>query len=95
MVVILTVSLKQVLLHKNIVFGTIYLFQKCSHFRFLSVAMIKPSKRKLKAVIPACMMFSVYFSESLRRLLSVLCLISSSEKEKETGKKRIGNKRVE
>lgn len=58
--------------------------QKCSRLGWISVA-----------VILACMMFSVYFSESLHRLLSVLCLISSSEKEKETGKKRIGNKRVE
>lgn len=50
MVVILTVSLKQVLLHKNVVFGTIHPFQKC--FRFLSVALIKPSKGKLKLKTP-------------------------------------------
>lgn len=50
MVVILTVSLKQVLLHKNVVFGTIHPFQKW--FSFLSVALIKPSKGKFKLKTP-------------------------------------------
>lgn len=50
MVAILTVSLKQVLLHKNIVFGTIHPFQKC--FSFLSAALIKPSKGKLNLKTP-------------------------------------------